>query len=136
MQMISKAIVAVKHEGKLLLLKRSKMSAEKSKAGLWEFPTGEFKQKFNSDMNDVAFRVLRESTNLSAEKIKFLGNFIRADENKIFVIYAYAAVKLEGGIKLSAEHESYKWATKKEILSMPIVGVDTLTLLKLHKDFL
>ena len=122
-------VIAVKRkDNKFLLLKRSK---KERFPDLWEFPSGGL--EFLETLEDAAYRELKEEAGLKAKSIKYLGYHerIRKEIKRQIVAHDFLVTDFKGKVKLSDEHQDYKWVTKKEILKMgKKVGDNTIAVLK------
>jgi 8-oxo-dGTP pyrophosphatase MutT (NUDIX family) len=101
------------NEDKLLLLRRSKL--ETSQHGLYELPGG--KQEENMSLMDTARIETEEESGLVVKVIQALKPHIDHEMKKVY--HGYLAI-IEGDdtIKLSEEHDEYKWVSLKEALSL------------------
>lgn len=87
----------------------------------WDLPGGKLEP--NEDPFLGIIREVKEETNLDIKPIKVLGiyefDLDQLGENSHrFTIYSTEIVS--GEVKLSPEHLEQKWATKEEILALPI----------------
>lgn len=106
-----KAIVFNK-EGSFLVIKRTKTAP--SSPGKWDLPGGDL--EFGEDPKKGMAREIKEETGLIVEKlepfetwagvIKALGDF--------WVTIAYTAKAKTEKVKLSWEHNDFKWVDKRE----------------------
>lgn len=120
-------VIAIKKDDKFLLLKRSKLEICPS---IWEFPAGNL--ELLEKVEEGALREVREETGLKITGLKYLGYHERYDKEKKThkIFHDFFAADFEGEVKLSEEHDDYKWLTKEEILKSDNVGIDTLEVLK------
>jgi len=119
--------VAIKKNQKFLLLKDEK-------SGAWYFPSEEFDDNLNGNLDDTVKRVVRAVTDLILEEIDYLGSFIKKERDRILIGYNFSIEDFEGAL-LANPH---KWLTKNEIENIKLDKIDenTLTFLKLHKDLI
>lgn len=98
--------------GKYLTIRRSASSGHF--AGVWDFPGGKI------DAGEVAeqtvFREAREETGLTVSGIEFIGTTQVVLPDRIISYKMYRGKAGSGNVRLSSEHDAYKWATKKELL--------------------
>jgi 8-oxo-dGTP diphosphatase len=108
-------------DNKLLLLQSS---AKKSEPQTWGVPAGKLEK--NENPEEAARRELFEETGISIElpsQIQFLGSvYIR--KPKIDFVYHLFKVNLDEipDIRLSDEHQSYKWASSKDIEEITLMS--------------
>jgi 8-oxo-dGTP diphosphatase len=117
MELIQKAVI--ENKGKYLILLRSEKAPYFPLH--WDFPGGKLEP--NEDPFLGIIREVKEETNLNIEPIKVLNVFNLDLDNKgknthSFSIYSTKIIS--GNIKLSFEHLEQKWATKEDILKLPI----------------
>ncbi len=130
METIYGPIIAVKFGERLLLLKRANGD---SNGGLWEFPTETFEDT-DLTIHATAERGLKEETGLEARDMKYLGDARKKEGDKILIGYAYVAHSSSNGVKLSKEHDEYRWVKKCELANYEL-DKNTLAFLELYKDF-
>jgi len=123
--------IAVKKNNKFLMLKRSKIETF---PGKWEFPAG--KLEFFETLEQAAVREMKEETGLDCKKIKYIGYNERDDEKtkRHIIVHDFFANEFEGDVKISEEHDNFKWMDEKQILEFDNVGIDTLEILKKMKS--
>lgn len=120
--MADSSSTCLERKGKFLLIKRAPGSTW---PGLWEFPAGKIERGESAD--DAARREALEETGITVASLRFLGTSEREK-----TVYLFHSADFSGSVRLSAEHEAYKWLTRKEILEMEkkkLVGMDTVRLL-------
>ncbi len=108
-------------DSKLLLLQRA---SNKLEPGRWGVPGGKLEKKETPEQ--AAVRELSEETGISLEhlsQVRYVGAlYIR----KPTVDYVYHLLKVQvdqmPDICLSNEHESYKWASLKDLEEMPLMA--------------
>lgn len=115
------AVCYIEIDHKLLLLQST---PEKSEPEVWAVPAGKLEK--NERPEEAARRELFEETGISIEhhsQIQSLGSlYIRKPE--VDYIYHLFKVKLDKipAIRLSDEHQSYKWATSKDLEEVPLMS--------------
>ena len=129
MEVVIGSVIAVKSGGKLLLLRR----AEDEGKGLWEFPKGTF-DAADITIHETARRELKEETGLEATDMRYMGDMERSDERRKCVGYAYVVYGFRGEIRLSEEHDDYRWVERGEIAGYKL-DANTLLFLEMYKDF-
>lgn len=84
---------------------------EKSNQHEWDLPGG--KLEFGEDINTALTREIYEEVGLQVENLRpfFTTSFMQSD--RYIVVILYVADYLSGNVKLSKEHEDYKWLTKE-----------------------
>ncbi|WP_313799233.1 NUDIX domain-containing protein [Cytobacillus sp.] len=116
MQNENKFLVGVKavivNEGKVLIIKRSKMAHYNG--GTWE-PVGG-KVEFGEGLEDALKREVMEEVGLeiSVNHILYAATF-KTDLNRQMAIIAYLCRSENTYVKLSSEHDDYRWADAKEL---------------------
>ncbi len=96
----------------------------KSEAGKWGVPAGKLEK--NETPRDAAIRELFEETGISLDpssQIRSLGPlYIRKPE----LDYVFHLFKVQlpqaPNVRLSDEHQSYKWASSKDVEEMPLMA--------------
>lgn len=113
---IHSAIVLLNGNDETLMLKRS-FGANKGK---WEFPSGGIEKDEMPEM--AAFRELEEETGIKIEiPLIGIGVFRAVNEDKTDFILSYLG-RITGSkpIKLSWEHDEYKWVCLEDAKLMPM----------------
>jgi ADP-ribose pyrophosphatase YjhB (NUDIX family) len=122
---IAGSIAVLKKDTKYLLLRRSE---KESFPGIWEFVVGKLEKNENFLTN--AIKEVREKTSLIPKKIKLIGIIDEFRDNTHLVAQVFFVTSFVGNVKISDEHNAYKWCTREEILSMEKVSIDTINILK------
>ena len=114
---IQKIIVAgaVVKENKVLIIQRSK--DEESYPNLWELPSG--KREPLESSNDAVVREIKEETNIDVKVIRPIYVFEfkneKSDEIRDATQINFLVEYLGGEVKLSDEHQNFKWISKEEL---------------------
>lgn len=118
---ISVAAIYVRLDQKLLLLQ---LSTNKSEAGCWGVPAGKLDQ--DESPIEAAKRELQEETGLSTgskEAIKEIGSLYMRKPGLDYVYHLFELeLTQEPAVRLSAEHCSYKWASRSEAVKLPLMA--------------
>ncbi len=127
-------VIAIKKDNKFLIVQRSK---KETYSGIWEFPSGGL--EFFESLEDSAIRELKEETGLIAKKIKYLGYHESLDKNlkRQIVAHDFLVTDFDGKVKLSDEHQDFRWVTIEEIKKMKLnkkinekIGYNAIAVLK------
>lgn len=116
MQNENKILVGVKavivNEGKVLITKRSKIAP--FSGGTWE-PVGG-KVEFGEDLEAALKREVMEEVGLeiTVNHILYAASF-KTDSYRQMVILTYLCKSINTDVKLSSEHEDYRWADANEL---------------------
>ena len=109
-KILQKSIVSYKN--KLLILQRNK---DDSLGGFWDLPGGnlEFLEKMETGMK----REIKEETGLKVSKVELIETkeIIVKLKRKHFLLFLYKTETSSDKIKLSKEHQDYRWIDVKEI---------------------
>lgn len=94
--------------------------------------------KENETKEDALKREVKEECGLDLKSLQYIGKFERASKEKYVNVYLFHSNNFSSKIKLSKEHDKFKWATKDEILKMKPsveIGIDTIMFFeKLKQD--
>ncbi|MBC7746619.1 NUDIX hydrolase [Pedobacter sp.] len=120
--------IVVNEDNEVLLLKRSDKSTSPHR---WDFPGGGVDRGENP--LDAAIREIKEETGLDVSHTQVLTTYLSnksADEDEA-VIIGYTARCLGKEVKLSWEHEDFKWVTLDELKIIDLPELHT-TILKAY----
>jgi len=111
--MIQRAVVAgiIIKRNSVLLIKRNKN--EKHFPCVWELPSG--KVEYKEDPNKAVIREVKEETGLNVKIVKLLSVHHFMIDKRHCIQINYLVKSKNYKVKLSEEHEDYKWATKYEL---------------------
>ena len=112
---IQKAVVM--KDGKYLIILRSQNT--KFFPGHWDFPGGKLEP--DEDPKTGIAREILEETGLRAVIQDVVGVYeidLVPEYQHRFIVYMTSDV--DGDLRLSPEHTDFRWATKEEILQLPI----------------
>ena len=108
-------------DNKFLLLRRA---SSKLEPGRWGVPAGKLEKGETSEK--AAIRELLEETGISLERpsqIQCVGSlYIRKPESDYVYHLFRVQVDQVPEVRLSDEHESYKWASLKDLEEMPLMA--------------
>jgi|ETN02SMinimDraft_4_1059925.scaffolds.fasta_scaffold121767_2 ADP-ribose pyrophosphatase YjhB (NUDIX family) len=106
----------IKKGNKFLILKRS--ADDKNRPNCWDFPGGNL--EFGENAMEALKREIKEESNLSVKNIKPLQVISEKDKKKnlFWVRIGYTSEYSGGEVKISEEHNDYKWVTKAEFLKL------------------
>lgn len=105
----------------------SQRRADAHLPGLWEFPGG--KQKPNETLEACVIREILEELCIEIKISRFYGKFIYAYSDKTVILHAYLC-HITKGIPQSTQ--KIKWASAKELLSLPFPEANLPMLKALH----
>jgi dATP pyrophosphohydrolase len=107
----------VNHKIEYLLLQRS---ADKLYPNIWQMVTG--KPSENEKAYETAIREIKEETNLSTKKLFVVPNvnsfYNSFDDNINFVPVFLSMIDKNEEVKISSEHQDYKWVKRKEVTKL------------------
>ena len=106
-ELVSKVIIFDGRE--VLLLKRDTDSVTKRSPWTWDLPGGHIDDGESAE--EAATREVKEETELNVSSMSPVGQ----DSNIGKLTYFYTAEDWDGEIKLSKEHEEYKWVSSTEL---------------------
>jgi len=103
----------INKDNKILILKRQKVDINK---GLWDVPGG--KAEEDENLLTSIKREIKEETNLKLSKIILIlssSKFIGTMGDKPLIVRNIYLCKATGDIKISQEHNEYKWVRANEL---------------------
>ena len=106
-ELVSKVIIFDGRE--VLLLKRDADSVTERSPWTWDLPGGHLDTGEGAE--EAATREVEEETELNVSSMSPVGQ----DSNIGKLTYFYTAEDWDGEIKLSKEHEEYKWVSSTEL---------------------
>ena len=106
-ELVSKVIIFDGRE--VLLLKRDADSVTERSPWTWDLPGGHLDAGESAE--EAATREVKEETELNVSSMSPVGQ----DSNIGKLTYFYTAEDWDGEIKLSKEHEEYKWVSSTEL---------------------
>lgn len=114
---IEVACCYVEVEGTILLLQRTE---EKSEPLKWGVPAGKLEPK--EDPHKAAFRELFEETGISPIQIQQLGSLYMRKPNIDYILHIFKVdVDFPVEVKISGEHQTFKWTTPQDRDAMELV---------------
>jgi 8-oxo-dGTP diphosphatase len=112
---ISQKAIVVNSKGKFLAVRRSKTAPAKPLS--WDLPGGEL--DFGEYPVKGIIREVKEETGLTIKNIEPFDVEAHIYPNKEFwITIAYKAQCGKGGVKLSFEHDEFRWVAPKEFLKL------------------
>ena len=111
---VSQKAIILNKEGKLLAVHRTETAP--SNANRWDFPGGGI--NFKEDAIESIKREIKEETNLEVEDADPFDVIAEWFENGNWVTIGYVAKAKSKEVKLSYEHDEYKWVTPEEFLEL------------------
>lgn len=108
---LSVKVVITNKDDECLILRRSMES--KGNPGKWDFPGG--KVEFGEYFDETLFREVREETGLSITVKGVVGTAQSQSNAAKFVYVIMEARKRAGQVRLSSEHDAFRWVNRKEL---------------------
>jgi 8-oxo-dGTP diphosphatase len=104
--------------GEILLIKRN---TGDNYSGVWEMPGGAVET--SESLEDAVKREIAEETGLAVRQIKYLDyfDFPNIETNKTKRKFCFEA-SVHGEVKLSHEHQEYKWFSSSDIRNLKVQG--------------
>ena len=104
----------IQNEGKILLIKRSKIYEDTNIDGTWDIPGGRI--KFGEEPGEALAREVEEETGLKIDRILSILDacIVFKDSEKQIVRITYLCSVKNTAITLSDEHTEYKWVSPIE----------------------
>ncbi|MBP6979488.1 NUDIX hydrolase [Candidatus Curtissbacteria bacterium] len=102
---VAQKVVIFNSENKILFLRRSSMT---KRAGGWDFPGGALE---NEEPDEGIIRETREEANIEIIKLQPIGfaTYNRKEPKMRTLMIGYMADLKSGEVKLSWEHDEYRW---------------------------
>jgi 8-oxo-dGTP diphosphatase len=112
---VSQKIFLKNSDGKMLALRRSE--TDPSRPLTWDLPGGNIEE--GEDLVENLKREIFEEVGIEVENISILGALSGTSKKGEYAIQiAYIATVDNPEIKLSYEHDQYKWVTKEEFFEL------------------
>lgn len=112
---VSQKAIICDNKDRFLVLRRTSIAP--SDSDFWDLPGGDL--EFGEDAINGIIREIKEETELIVENIEPFDVESHIDENgEFWVTIAYKCKYKAGKIKLSFEHNEYKWAAKDEFAKL------------------
>lgn len=110
--------IIVNNDGKLLLLKRNKLS--KNFPDVYCLPGGHLETAYKNNPEKNVKKEIKEETGLDPLECKlvYIKN-INSSKNKIYYFYCSLPLDSEEVILNESEHTQYKWVTLSELKELP-----------------
>jgi 8-oxo-dGTP diphosphatase len=111
---LSVRMIIFDKQGHILILKRSKLS--KTNPGKWELPGGKIDP--SEAFDDALKREVAEETGFQVIIHTAAGTAMQEIEEYRIVHLVMIGSIISGGLKISNEHEEYRWASPMEIAGL------------------
>lgn len=111
---VTQKAVVFQTGGKFLVVRRSKTAP--SHPLKWDLPGGEL--EYGEDPLIGIAREIKEEAGLEAKNLKPFDVFGHENPVGFWVTLAYTCEATGGSVKLSCEHDDFKWVTKEEFLKL------------------
>ncbi len=114
---VSQKAILFDEEKKLLTMRRTKTAP--SRPLHWDLPGGDI--EMGEDLKKDIAREIKEETKLKVKNIEIIdavGGF--NDKKEFWITICYAAQPISKNVKLSYEHNDYRWVTVDEFLKLKI----------------
>jgi len=106
--------VVLNAEGKILALHRTETAPTRPLK--WDLPGGRL--EFGEDPVEGILREIREETGLEVERPRPYDVYAKTHPDGHWVSIGYVAKAKTTDVKLSYEHDEYRWLTKDEFLAL------------------
>ena len=112
---ISQKAVIYREDGKILALRRT--ASAPSRPLYWDLPGGQL--EFGEEPKEDIEREIKEEAGIDVKDLKFLDVFATFNDRKQFwLTIGYRAKAVKDEIKLSFEHDDFRWITPDEFLKL------------------
>ncbi|MDH5533113.1 MAG: NUDIX hydrolase [Candidatus Pacebacteria bacterium] len=113
---VGQKVVVFNSNNEILFLKRSNKCA---RAGGWDFPGGALEEE---EAEEGIVRETREETGLEIEDVAPISliTHLRDDPQSSILLIGYKANLKSGEVRLSWEHDQYKWVSVEEALKIDL----------------
>ena len=109
--MVSQKAIIMDNNGLILTIRRSKTAP--SRPLYWDFPGG--KLEYGEDIKEGILREIKEETGLNVNDSKVIDAIAKFDDKgEYWVTICYLMHPTNKKVKLSYEHDDYKWITLEE----------------------
>lgn len=115
------SVIIRNNEGKFLVLRRSQ--GVRFAPDQWEFVNGSIDTDESAE--EAAVREVAEETGMVITEDQLVAGPVHElhDSDGRWVVIPFR-VSASGDVRISSEHQSYKWVTEDEIYAIPYVGQD------------
>lgn len=112
---VSQKAVIFREDGKILAVRRSNTHPLRPKG--WDIPGGDL--EFGENAKEGICREIKEETGLEVCNLKVVDAISRFnDKNEYWIVVCYIAKAKNDAVKLSWEHDDFKWVTADEFLQL------------------
>lgn len=112
--------LAIYHDGKMLILKRSKLNAYYPE--FWGLPTAMGDEGGTDPSNADIIHAIQDQYNISISEPVFVENYlITLPDGYDETIVVYHAETEDINVKIDAKHTEYRWVTLQELAHFPIL---------------
>ncbi|OGE86153.1 MAG: hypothetical protein A3J48_00850 [Candidatus Doudnabacteria bacterium RIFCSPHIGHO2_02_FULL_46_11] len=112
---VSTKAVVLDKEGRLLTLFRTETAPVRPNT--WDLPGGDL--DYGEEPEKGIVREVKEETGLDVTDVKIFDASARIDHEGVhWLTLAYKCLAINGNVKLSDEHNDYKWVTPEEFLKL------------------
>ncbi len=113
---IVQKVIVLNSKNNILVIRRS--DTAKIRPLGWDLPGGSL--EFGEDPKKVIKREIEEETGINTGQIELLDITSFLEEDKYTLMIGYTAYADKTDVKLSFEHDLYKWSTKDDFLNSDI----------------
>ena len=111
---VTQKAIVFKDDGRFLALRRS--ASALTHALRWDLPGGEL--EYEEDPRRGIEREILEETGLSVEKLTPFDVFGHTNPGGFWVTIAYLCTATGEKVRLSGEHDDFRWVTKEDFLTL------------------